>query len=100
VPGGAAASEPATAAATSGQGVEGLALPSEPGAIVRYLAHRYKGVGQKTAETLVEHFGAELFATMQNDPGAISRVVPANRAEQLLEAWRSDYERRTGGGRG
>ncbi len=80
----------------STQGLEGLGLPTDPGAIVRYLTHRYKGVGEKTAETLVEHFGARLFTTMHNDADAIARAIPANRAEQLLEAWRSDYERRTG----
>ncbi|MDA1104773.1 MAG: NYN domain-containing protein [Gemmatimonadetes bacterium] len=83
--------------------VAGLGLPSDPGAIVRYLTHRYKGVGEKTAETLVEKLGANLFATMQDDPDAISRIVPPKRAEQVLDAWRADYERRTatkGGSRG
>jgi hypothetical protein len=83
-------------AAVGNAGVEGLGLPSDPGAIVRYLTHRYKGVGDKTAETLVAHLGAKLFATMHEDPDAIGRIVPAGRAEQVLEAWRADYERRTG----
>ena len=30
-------------------------------AIVRYLTHRYRGVGEKTAESLVERFGPDLF---------------------------------------
>jgi hypothetical protein len=77
--------------------VESLGLPSEPDAILRYLTHRYRGVGEKTAETLVAEFGAALFKTMHEDPSAIERVIPANRAEQVLEAWRSDYERRTTG---
>ena len=105
--GGSPAAQPAEAPAASvaasarapepsTQRLEGLGLPTDPGAIVRYLTHRYKGVGQKTAETLVEKFGAGLFATMHNDADAIVRAIPAKRAEQLLEAWRSDYERRTG----
>jgi hypothetical protein len=73
-----------------------LGLPSDPEAIVRYLTHRYKGVGEKTAETLVERFGANLFETLANDPGALQQVVPAGRADQVLEAWASDFERRTG----
>ena len=73
-----------------------LGLPSEDGAIVRYLTHRYKGVGEKTAESLVEAFGKDVFRTMQHDPDAISRTVPAKRAEQVLEAWRADFARRTG----
>ena len=80
---------------SGGAVVEGLGLPSDPEAIVRYLTHRYRGVGEKTAKTLVERFGSELFAILQNDPAAVSRVVPANRAEQVLEAWGADYDRRT-----
>ena len=88
---------PRGASTTPSEGsVAKLGLPSEPGAIVRYLTHRYKGVGEKTAETLVEHFGTELFAKMQTDPDAILAVVP-RRGEQVLEAWRSDFARRTGG---
>jgi hypothetical protein len=75
--------------------MEGLGLPSDPGAIVRYLTHRYKGVGEKTAETLVDRLGADLFRTMQENPDEIARIVPPKRAEQVLDAWRSDYERRT-----
>jgi uncharacterized protein (TIGR00288 family) len=84
-------------AAPSGRGpeLEGLGLPSDPEAIVRYLTHRYKGVGEKTAETLVETFGVGLFATLRDDPDAVARVIPTGRAEQVLEAWRADYERRT-----
>ena len=71
-----------------------LALPTEPDAIVRYLTHRYKGVGQKTAETLVERFGPGIFETLRDEPRAVASVIPQGRAEQLLEAWRADYERR------
>jgi uncharacterized protein (TIGR00288 family) len=74
-----------------------LGLPSEPDAILRYLTHRYRGVGEKTAETLVAKFGSDLFQTLQDDPSAIARVIPSNRAEQVVEAWKADYERRTSG---
>ncbi|MGY8798003.1 MAG: NYN domain-containing protein [Longimicrobiales bacterium] len=77
-----------------------LGLPSDPPAIVRYMTHRYKGVGEKTAETLVERFGSDIFRTLRDDPKAISSAVPANRAEQVLEAWASDYERRAGRAKG
>jgi hypothetical protein len=76
--------------------LEGLGLPTDSGAMVRYLTHRYKGVGAKTAETLVEKFGAGLFATMHTNPDAILDAVPSHRGEQVLDAWRSDYARRTG----
>jgi hypothetical protein len=71
-----------------------LGLPTDPEAIVRYLTHRYRGVGEKTAELLVERFGAGLFGVLRDDPGAISDAVTAKRAEQVLEAWQIDYERR------
>jgi uncharacterized protein (TIGR00288 family) len=86
--------EPVGEVAAGGAPIEELGLPSDGGAIVRYLTHRYKGVGDKTAEALVEAFGSELFRTMLEDPDAIMRTVPAKRAEQVLEAWKADYERR------
>ncbi|MCH7532180.1 MAG: NYN domain-containing protein [Gemmatimonadetes bacterium] len=77
--------------------LDSLGLPSDADAIVRYLTHRYKGVGEKTAKTLVERFGTDLFRTLRDDPAAISAAVPPSRAEQLLDAWRADYTRRTSG---
>ena len=91
-----------SAAPSSSAGLEGLGLPTDHGAIVRYLAHRYKGVGEKTAETLVEELGTDVFRTLHEDPDAVARLVPPKRAEQVLDAWRADYERRVsskGGGR-
>jgi hypothetical protein len=51
-------------------------------------------VGEKTAELLVERFGAALFGVLRDDPAAINDAVTAKRAEQVLEAWQIDYERR------
>jgi hypothetical protein len=75
---------------------EALGLPTEPAAIVRYLTHRYRGVGEKTAESLVERFGPGLFRVLREDPDAISAAVSPKRAEQVLEAWKVDFERRSG----
>jgi uncharacterized protein (TIGR00288 family) len=72
-----------------------LGLPAEPAAIVRYLTHRYRGVGEKTAESLVERFGVDLFRVLRDDPQAINDAVTPKRAEQVLEAWKIDYERRS-----
>jgi uncharacterized protein (TIGR00288 family) len=89
--------QPAEAMGEEGSAeISALGLPSEPDAILRYLTHRYRGVGEKTAETLVEHFGAGLFETLANDPDAIARVIPASRAEQVLQAWQADFDRRSG----
>jgi uncharacterized protein (TIGR00288 family) len=92
--GGSSAVMTTTEPSAGGGDLEGLGLPSEPDAIVRYLTHRYKGVGEKTAETLVETFGVGLFAALRDDPDAVARVLPAGRGEQLLDAWKADYERR------
>ena len=74
-----------------------IGLPTDSEAIVRYLAHRYKGVGQKTAEALVEKFGPALFHTLRDDPESVAAALPSNRGEQVLVAWRADYARRTSG---
>ena len=75
-----------------------IGLPTDPQAIVRYLAHRYKGVGQKTAETLVEQFGPALFQTLRDDPESVKAALPSNRGDQVLVAWKADYARRTSDG--
>ena len=82
-----------------GSGVSNIGLPRDPQAIVRYLAHRYKGVGQKTAEILVERFGSNLFKMLYDDPDAVTAALPSNRGEQVLDAWRADYARRTSTGK-
>ncbi len=77
-----------------------LGLPTDPDAMVRYMAHRYRGVGEKTAEALVERFGTELFATLRDHPKAVTDAVTPKRAEQVLEAWKADYERRVSRAKG
>ena len=74
--------------------VKALGLPTTDPSIRRYLAHRYKGVGVKTAERLVEEFGADVFQVMQAEPERIRKVLPRLRADGVLTSWASDYERR------
>ncbi|MEX2465912.1 MAG: NYN domain-containing protein [Gemmatimonadota bacterium] len=94
--GSAPAAETAAPSATGGGiDLKALGLPTDPDAIVRYMTHRYKGVGQKTAETLVDQFGADVFTVLRDDPERIKNAVPARRGEQVLEAWELDYDRRT-----
>jgi uncharacterized protein (TIGR00288 family) len=76
--------------------VEEMNLPTDPDAVVRYLTNSYAGVGKKTAESLVEAFGDRLFPMFHSDPDRVAQVIPARRAEKVLEGWRSDYERRQG----
>jgi hypothetical protein len=69
-------------------------LPTEAAAQTRYLTTNYKGVGGKTAEALVKALGDRLFSVLQTQPEKLAEIVPANRAEQVLQGWRADYERR------
>jgi uncharacterized protein (TIGR00288 family) len=97
--------EPVATSSEGGFDAAALGLPTDSAAIGRYLTHRYKGVGEKTAESLVERFGSDLFRVMKEDPETIIRAVPGKRGEQVLEAWNSDYDRRSqrvsgGGGQG
>jgi hypothetical protein len=55
----------------------------------------YAGVGQRTAETLVDAFGADTFRVLDEEPERVKEVLPESRAERVLEARRE--ERRAGG---
>jgi hypothetical protein len=72
-----------------------LGLPTDGPALIRYLTNSYKGVGSKTAERLVEEFGAGLFEVLHNEPDRLRSVVRASRVDQLLEGWKADLGRRS-----
>ena len=74
--------------------VPGLGLPTSERAIVSYLTNSYGGVGKKTAESLVEAFGADVFLVFEAEPGRVAEIVP-RRAPQVLAEWRADFERRS-----
>ncbi len=71
-----------------------LGLPVTEGSIKSYLANRYKGVGVKTAERLVDAFGAEVFAVLHRHPDRIAKAVGA-RASSVRAAWEEDYKRKS-----
>lgn len=74
--------------------LEALGLPTSPNSMVRYLVNSYKGIGEKTAETLVEKFGPGLFEVLQNEPHRLEDVLPKRRIAQILEGWSADLARR------
>jgi len=76
--------------------LEALGLPTDRPALVRYLTNSYKGVGQKTAETLVDEFGSGLFEVLHREPERLGTVIMANRLDQLLQGWKADLGRRQG----
>jgi uncharacterized protein (TIGR00288 family) len=89
--------EPKPTAGGAPVDVEALRLPTDPDAVVQYLTNSYKGVGKKTAETLVEALGESLFPTLQQDPDRVRSLLPPARAEKVLEGWSADHARRSGG---
>ncbi len=95
----AAVAAPAAAPAPRGGAPRGgdladLGLPTDGDAIAAYLTNSYKGVGKKTAEALLEAHGDGLFQVMESDPDRIRALLPAARAEALLEQWIDDVARR------
>ena len=72
-----------------------LGLPTSERAIVSYLTNSYGGVGKKTAESLVEAFGADIFVVFETEPGRVAEIVP-RRAPQVLAEWKADFARRSG----
>ena len=72
-----------------------LELPVAETAIRSYLANRYKGVGVKTAERLVEHFGADVFKVLQHAPERVRKALSRARAGTVLAEWEKDYNRRS-----
>ena len=70
-----------------------LGLPVTEGSIKSYLANRYKGVGVKTAERLVDAFGTDVFKVLHLQPERARKAVRA-RANSVMAAWEVDYKRR------
>ena len=71
-----------------------LGLPQGKEAISAYLTSAYRGVGLKTVERLLEAHGDQLLEVMERDPDAIRALLPAARAEMLLEQWVDDVAKR------
>ena len=71
-----------------------LGLPTSESSIKSYLANRYKGVGDKTAERIVSHFGKDAFKVVHQEPERVRGILPKSRADAVLAAWTGDYDRR------
>lgn len=52
----------------------------------------YPGVGRKTAESLVEAFGADTLRVLDEEPDRVREVLPGARAERLIAARREERE--------
>jgi exodeoxyribonuclease V alpha subunit len=50
-------------------------LPQDGAGMVKYLASgRYKGIGKKTAQRIVDHFGQQTFDVLERDPGRLGEI--------------------------
>ena len=72
-----------------------LGLPTGTSAVRRYLANRYRGVGEKTAERLIDAFGDRVFHVLHDSLDKVEGVLPRNRTAKLVDAWREDFARRS-----
>ena len=72
-------------------------LPDERAEVIRYLVSRYKGVGERTATTVVDAFGpGEVFRILDEDPERVRDLVGPARAQMLIAGWEADAEARAG----
>jgi hypothetical protein len=77
--------------------VSSMDFPTGRDAVIQYLT-AYDGVGQKTAETLVDAFGNEkVFGVFDSEPARVQEYLTPGRAEKVLEAWRADLALRRAG---
>jgi uncharacterized protein (TIGR00288 family) len=75
--------------------LDDLDLPSGRDEIVLYLTNAYKGIGRKTAESLVDEIGPDsVFGALHGAPDRVKAVVGGKRGDTLLDAWRDDYAAR------
>ncbi|HET7276288.1 MAG TPA: NYN domain-containing protein [Longimicrobiaceae bacterium] len=70
-----------------------LGLPRDRASIEAYLTNSYKGVGKKTAETLLDGLGDDIFVTLERNPKRVRELL-GKRADALLEQWDADLKRR------
>jgi uncharacterized protein (TIGR00288 family) len=89
--GGQAAAETEAQAAAPAFSAAALGLPQGESAITQYLSTSYKGIGKKTAESLLGAFGDDLFRVMQEEPQRVRETLGDRRAETLLEQWSRDF---------
>ena len=78
-------------------GDSGVSAPADPQAgsaaeIVSRLKKRYAGVGEKTAEALVDAFGSDVYRVLDEEPERVREVLPENRANRIIEARRQELK--------
>ena len=92
----AAARDESPARTTSGGGAD-----ADADEIVQHMRERYSGVGEKTAQKLVDEFGEDTLSVIDEDPRRVENLLPKHRAEAVLQARAAERqsEREAGGDR-
>lgn len=70
-------------------------LPASPEGIVRYLSSGLiKGVGPKKAQRIVDHFGEQTLAILEQQPERLSEVkgISVKDREQIISSWLAQAE--------
>ncbi|MCI0432919.1 MAG: NYN domain-containing protein [Gemmatimonadetes bacterium] len=74
-----------------------LGLPVKPELVAEYLTRAYRGIGRRSAQSLIDAVGADrVFTMLATDPGRVREILGDRRGETLIEAWQEDYRRRSG----
>jgi exodeoxyribonuclease V alpha subunit len=66
--------------------------PSTRAAILRYLSSGIiKGIGEKTAARIVDHFGLDTFKIIDENPGCLLQVpkLGKKKTSEIIESWRA-----------
>lgn len=71
-------------------------LPTSKRGITRYLSDIVKGVGPKTAERIVEHFGVETLNILNKSPEKLYEVqgLSIANADKLIKSWKENHATR------
>lgn len=66
--------------------------PTTRAAILRYLSSGIiKGIGEKTAARIVDHFGLETFKVLDENPGCLLQIpkLGKKKATEIIESWKA-----------
>ena len=77
--------EPKSSGAAKGRG-------GAAGDAVDRMVRNYAGVGKRTAEVLVEHFGAGVFEIIDSNPDRLTEVITETRAKAVVAARAQERE--------
>lgn len=66
--------------------------PTSRSGILRYLSSGLiKGIGERTAEKIVDHFGLDTFRLLDENPGCLLQVprLGKKKAKEIIESWKA-----------